>query len=135
MPCTALILLLVCLGVARAAQPGGTPVGPAPTGKASPEPAAKPKPAPRPKRARPKTIPLSVSVETGEAGAPVPQNFLGLSFEVAALPQLASYSGGGDLVTLLRSLGKGVLRFGGVTADEDVAWGEPLTARPRGRRA
>jgi len=129
-PCAALVLLLVCLGVARAAQPGGTPAGSAPAVKAGPGPAAKTKPAPRSKRARPKTIPLSVSVETGEAGAPVPQNFLGLSFEVAALPQLASFSGGGDLVTLLRSLGKGVLRFGGVTADEDVAWGEPSSPRP-----
>lgn len=79
----------------------------------------------RPAPPRPETIPLAVSLETSEAGPPVPQNFLGLSFEVAALPQLAGYAGGGDLVTLLRSLGPGVLRFGGVTADEDVAWSEP----------
>jgi hypothetical protein len=76
------------------------------------------------------TIPLSVSVEGAEAGAAVPKNFLGLSFEVAALPRLAGYAGGGDLVTLLRSLGGGVLRFGGVTADEDIAWSEPRDPEP-----
>jgi len=84
-------------------------------------------PPPKPK---PKTIPLYVSVEPEEASAPVPQGFLGLSFEVAALPQLAGYAGGGNLVTLLRSLGQGVLRFGGVTADEDVAWSEPGLPQP-----
>ncbi len=132
MPCAALVLLLVCLGVAHAARPGATPAGPVAASEANPKPTptSTPKPAPRSKRARPKTIPLSVSVETGEAGPPVPQNFLGISFEVAALPQIASYAGGGDLVTLLRSLGNGVLRFGGVTADEDVAWGEPSSPRP-----
>ncbi|HYB22669.1 MAG TPA: hypothetical protein VED41_02650 [Solirubrobacteraceae bacterium] len=87
----------------------------------------------RPKRRQPPpppTIPLAVSLAEGEPGPPVAQNFLGLSFEVASLPQLAGYAGGGDLVTLLRSLGKGVLRFGGVTADEDVAWGEAPNPRP-----
>ena len=84
----------------------------------------------RPIPAKPGPIPVSVSVETSEPGAPVPRDFLGLSFEVASLPQIASYAGGGDLVTLLRSLGVGVLRFGGVTADEDVAWTEAATPRP-----
>jgi hypothetical protein len=132
--CAALVLSLACLGVAHAAQPGGTQAGPAPAGGSGSRSPSKPKGAPRPKRARPHTIPLSVTIQGGEAeaeaGPPVPQNFLGLSFEVAALPQLAAYAGGGDLVTLLRSLGEGVLRFGGVTADEDVAWGEPGTPRP-----
>ncbi len=44
----------------------------------------------------------------------MPQEFLGLSFELSSLAQIASYDEGGDLVTLLRSLGHGVLRFGGV---------------------
>jgi hypothetical protein len=73
---------------------------------------------------------LYVSLAEAEPGPAVPENFLGLSFEVAALPQLASYAGRGDLVALLRSLGAGVLRFGGVTADEDVAWTDALTPRP-----
>jgi len=76
------------------------------------------------------TIPLYVSLDEAQAAAPVPANFLGLSFEVAALGQIAGYGGGGDLVTLLRSLGDGVLRFGGVTADEDIAWTDAQTQRP-----
>jgi hypothetical protein len=75
-------------------------------------------------------IPVSVSAQTSEAGAPVPQNFLGLSFEVGSLTQIASYAGGGDLVAMLRSLGAGVLRFGGVTADEQIAWRDAETPRP-----
>jgi hypothetical protein len=81
-------------------------------------------------RARTGPIPVSVSVDAGEADAPVPRNFLGLSFEVAALPRLASYAGAGDLVTMLRSLGVGVLRFGGITADEQIAWTDAATPRP-----
>ena len=77
-----------------------------------------------------KPTPVSVSVDAGEPGSAVPQNFLGLSFEVAALPQLASYASHGDLVTLLRSLGVGVLRFGGVTSDEQIAWRDEHTPRP-----
>ncbi len=75
-------------------------------------------------------IPVSVSAETSEPGAAVPQSFLGLSFEVGSLAQMASYADGGDLVTMLRSLGGGVLRFGGVTADEQIAWRDAQTPRP-----
>jgi hypothetical protein len=83
-------------------------------------------------RSGPPTLPVSVMLPApaSEAGEPVPQSFLGLSFEVAALPQLAGYARRGDLVTLLRSLGPGVLRFGGVTADEDIAWGNGAMPRP-----
>ena len=80
--------------------------------------------------AKDRPIPVAVSAEASEAGAPVPQSFLGLSFEVGSLSQLAAYAGEGDLVTLLRSLGPGVLRFGGVTADEQIAWRERGTPRP-----
>jgi hypothetical protein len=75
-------------------------------------------------------IPVAVSAQTDEAGAPVPQGFLGLSFEVGSLAQIAAYAGEGDMVTMLRSLGAGVLRFGGVTADEQIAWKEGGTPRP-----
>jgi hypothetical protein len=75
-------------------------------------------------------IPVSVSVNASEPGPVVPQSFLGLSFEVGSLRQIAGYASKGDLVAMLRSLGVGVLRFGGVTADEQVAWTDAVTARP-----
>ena len=76
--------------------------------------------------------PLAVTgtIDTRHPGRPVPQRFLGLSFEAVALGQLAQYAGRGDLVGLLRSLGPGVLRFGGITADENVAWTDAGTPRP-----
>ena len=63
------------------------------------------------------SVPLSVSVEAAHPGPPIPQAFLGLSFELSSLSQIARYAESGDLVTLLRSLGPGVLRFGGVSAE------------------
>ncbi len=75
-------------------------------------------------------IEVAVSTEGSEAGAPVPQDFLGLSFEVGSLAQIGAYAGEGDLVSMLRSLGTGVLRFGGVTADEQIAWREGGAPRP-----
>jgi hypothetical protein len=79
---------------------------------------------------RPVPEKVSVSVNAGHPGATVPQNFLGLSFEASALPQIASYANEGDLVGMLRSLGVGVLRFGGVTSDIDVGWVDEVMARP-----
>ncbi len=117
--CAALVLALAPAGAAVAAQRG--PV------------AAKRKPGRARHRSIPPKdmpIPVSVSAETSEPGAPVPQSFLGLSFEVGSLAQIASYANGGDLVTMLRSLGAGVLRFGGVTADEQIAWRDAQTPRP-----
>ncbi len=73
---------------------------------------------------------VKVVVDTAYPGAVIPRGFLGLSFEAASLPELASYATHGDLVGLLRSLGPGVLRFGGVTADEQVAWIDSATPRP-----
>ncbi|HYM54496.1 MAG TPA: glycosyl hydrolase family 79 C-terminal domain-containing protein [Solirubrobacteraceae bacterium] len=63
-------------------------------------------------------------------GAPVPARFLGLSFELSSLGQIASYADRGDLAGLLRSLGPGILRFGGASADTRVAWTDPATPRP-----
>ncbi|MHB8532641.1 MAG: glycosyl hydrolase family 79 C-terminal domain-containing protein, partial [Solirubrobacteraceae bacterium] len=71
-----------------------------------------------------------LSLQPALAGRPVPARFLGLSFEVGALAQLTSYATHGDFVRLLRSLGPGVLRFGGITADENVAWSDAQTPRP-----
>src|SRR5271166_997910 len=80
--------------------------------------------------ARPQPAPLPVSVEGAQAGPPVAPGFLGLSFEVSNLAQIASYADSGDMVALLRSLGPGVLRFGGVSADTRVAWTDEETPRP-----
>lgn len=74
--------------------------------------------------------PISVSVDRSTAGATVPGDFLGLSFELSSLSRVASYAGSGDLVTMLRSLGRGVLRFGGASADTRVAWTDGATPRP-----
>jgi hypothetical protein len=75
-------------------------------------------------------LPVAVTIDRFDPGRPVPAGFLGLSFEAAALDQLAQYSDRGDLVSLLRSLGPGVLRFGGVTADENVAFAPADGPRP-----
>jgi len=76
------------------------------------------------------SIPVAVSIDETSPGAAVPREFLGLSFELSSLAQIASDGEGGDLVTLLRSLGHGVLRFGGVSADTRVAWTDAATPRP-----
>jgi hypothetical protein len=71
--------------------------------------------------------PVTVSVDMASPGQPIPSDFIGLSYEVKDLPLVASLAERGNLVTLLRSLGTGVLRFGGVTADSQVAWRNPAT--------
>jgi hypothetical protein len=78
----------------------------------------------------PAPIPVSVLIDAHRPGRAVPSRFLGLSFEVSVLAQIASYAGGGDFVNLLRSLGPGLLRFGGVSADTRVAWTDRLDPRP-----
>jgi hypothetical protein len=75
-------------------------------------------------------LPIAVTIDRFDPGPPVPRGFLGLSFEAAALDQIAQYANRGDLVRLLRSLGPGVLRFGGITADQNVAWTDAATPRP-----
>jgi hypothetical protein len=75
-------------------------------------------------------LPVSVSIDAARHVAPVPPDFLGLSFEASSLGTLAEYGLRGNLVTLLRSLGSGMLRFGGVTADTQVGWADALSSRP-----
>jgi hypothetical protein len=82
-------------------------------------------------KAKPKSPPtVTVGIDRTHLGPTVPPDFLGLSFEMSSLPQMARYADRGDLVTLLRSLGPGVLRFGGVSADTRIAWTDNRTARP-----
>jgi hypothetical protein len=80
--------------------------------------------------ASPVPVQVPLSIDAAHPGAPVPARFLGLSFEAAALGRLAGYAGHGDLAGLLRSLGPGMLRFGGVTADQNVAWSDGSTPAP-----
>jgi hypothetical protein len=75
-------------------------------------------------------VPVSVSVDASHPLLPVPPDFFGLSFELSSLPRVASYAERGDMVTLLRSLGPGVLRFGGVSADTRIAWKDAATPTP-----
>jgi hypothetical protein len=83
-----------------------------------PGPAARADPAARSIRGEPATV----VVQPSHPGAQVPKNFLGLSFEVAALSRIAKLGRGGSLVRLLRSLGGGTVRFGGVSADTQITW-------------
>ncbi|HWX95397.1 MAG TPA: hypothetical protein VNZ01_00980, partial [Solirubrobacteraceae bacterium] len=76
------------------------------------------------------SAPVSVAIDARHPGRQVRGRFLGLSFEAAALAQIARYGERGNLVALLRSLGPGVLRFGGVSADTQVAWTDRATPRP-----
>lgn len=73
---------------------------------------------------------VDVRIDTRHPRPAVPGRFLGLSFELSSLAQVAADGGEGDLVALLRSLGPGVLRFGGVSADTRVAWADARTPRP-----
>lgn len=66
--------------------------------------------------------PVRVAVDPTPRMQPVGRRFIGLSFEAAALPAVARSSKRGNLVALLRSLGRGVLRFGGFTADTSTAF-------------
>ncbi|MGH2832156.1 MAG: hypothetical protein ACRDK2_05230 [Solirubrobacteraceae bacterium] len=71
---------------------------------------------------------FTISVE--HPGTRVPRDFLGLSFEASALPLIARYGAGGTMARMLRSLGDGVLRFGGVTSDTQTAWSDARAPRP-----
>jgi hypothetical protein len=73
---------------------------------------------------------VSVWIAAGRPAAPVPRGFLGLSFELSTARQIGSYADTGNLAALLRSLGPGVLRLGGASADTRVAWTDAHTPRP-----
>jgi len=111
--CAGTLVLAAGAGAAEAEPPSATP--PAPV--ASPAPPAD-------------ALPVEVELSTAGPGRPVPARFLGLSFEAQALGQIGSLAARGDLVSLLRSLGPGLIRFGGVTADQNVAWSDSQTPRP-----
>jgi hypothetical protein len=113
-----LLLMLVALAIALVQPPGALAGGAPVTHKQA---ASKRRPSRRP----PRDEIASVSVDPQAAIGPVvPADFLGLSFEVGSLPVLASYASSGDLVNLMRSLGQGVVRFGGISVDTEAAWAD-----------
>jgi hypothetical protein len=80
---------------------------------------------------RPRGRSVHVTIASSRADDPSPSDFLGLSFENRSLPLIARYAAPrGNLLALLRSLGPGVLRFGGASADEQSAWVGPGAALP-----
>ncbi|HEX3511823.1 MAG TPA: glycosyl hydrolase family 79 C-terminal domain-containing protein [Solirubrobacteraceae bacterium] len=83
---------------------------------------------PRPARAAAPTVP--VVVDGSQPGRAIEPGYLGLSFEAAALGQIVRLGQHGDLVGLLRSVGPGLMRFGGITADENVGWTDAQTPPP-----
>jgi hypothetical protein len=78
----------------------------------------------------PDAVAVSVAIDTRHPGRPVPRSFSGLSFELTSLRQIAGFWRSGNMVALLRSLGPGVLRFGGASADTRIAWTDPATPLP-----
>jgi hypothetical protein len=78
----------------------------------------------------PAPIPVDVTIARRHPGRPVSADFPGLSFEAASLGTIAEYARRGDLVAMLRSLGSGVLRFGGISADTQVGWADSALRRP-----
>src|ERR1700681_2519975 len=56
-------------------------------------------------------VAVSVSIDVRHPGARIPREFLGLSFEVSSLGQIAHLGSTGNFARMLRSLGAGVLRF------------------------
>jgi hypothetical protein len=60
----------------------------------------------------------------------VPADFLGLSYEVRDITLVGRFADGGNLVGYLRSLGPGLMRFGGVTADTRSVWAPPGVVAP-----
>lgn len=105
--------VLLCGSAGALAAEAESPPGSAPTPVSAPGP-----------------TPVEITLSTAGPGRPVPAGFLGLSFEAQALSQLGALSGHGDLIAMLRSLGPGLIRFGGITADQNVAWTDAATPRP-----
>jgi len=123
----AALALAAAAALALAASGGGEDVDRGRAGgPAHPASSALPAPAP----ATLPAVPVSVQVQASRRGRTVPAQFLGLSFEASELAQIATFGASGNMVGLLRSLGPGLLRFGGVSADTRIAWTDAATPLP-----
>ncbi len=78
----------------------------------------------------PAAAPAALTIDLTRPGAAVPPRFVGLSFEASTLDHFGRFGAHGDLAALLRSLGPGIIRFGGISADTRAAWVDPLSPRP-----
>jgi hypothetical protein len=65
---------------------------------------------------------VRASIGVERLGHPIGADFVGLSVEVSALPAVARDATRGNLVALLRSIGPGLIRFGGSSADLSTAF-------------
>lgn len=83
----------------------------------------------------PGPTPVSVTVDVSHPGTPVPPDFLGLSFELSSLGQIAADAEAGDLVTLLRSLGPGASALAGGPPTRGSRGRTGTRRGPPGRRA
>ncbi len=83
-----------------------------------------------PPRAVTAPVPVALTIDLAHPAAAVPGRFVGLSFEASTLDHFARFGAHGDLAALLRSLGPGIIRFGGISADTRAAWVDPLSPRP-----
>jgi len=79
----------------------------------------------------PDAVAVSAAIDARHPGRPVPRSFNGLSFELTSLREIARLWRSGNMVELLRSLGPGVLRFGGASADTRIAWTDAATPLPQ----
>ena len=79
----------------------------------------------------PEAVAVSATLDLRHPGRPVPRSFNGLSFELTSLREIARFWRRGNMVALLRSLGPGVLRFGGASADTRIAWTDRATPLPQ----
>ncbi len=115
-------MLVTVVGMALA-PPAWCFAGGAPASRAASSAKRAPRAPKRPARKPAVNARASVWVDPSATIGPiVPEDFLGLSFEASSLPTIAGYAAGGDLVNLMRSLGQGVMRFGGISVDTEAAW-------------
>lgn len=122
----AVLASLACAAAPALGAGQGTAGGAAP----EPTPVTPPQPSAPAQPPAPAAETVTIGLEPAAAGRPVPPRFLGLSFEVGSLALLGELASRGNLVKLLRSLGPGMLRFGGITADQNIAWTDSRTPRP-----